>query len=88
MPFSWKILLAFPMSGRNLFLFQCNCIYLWRWVFIAAHGLSLVEASGATLLLQGRWTQKSWAQALLPHGVLDHLGRGFKPVSSVLKADS
>ena len=41
-----RSLCSFSFLNNFIYLF----IYLWlHWVFVALHGLSLVEASGATL---------------------------------------
>ena len=45
---TWEFTILFSIYAFFLFLFFL--IYFWlRWVFVAARGLSLVAASGATL---------------------------------------
>ena len=59
-----------------------NFIYFWlRWVFVAAHGLSLVVVSGATLYCGARashcsgfsccraWALGAWASAVVARGL-------------------
>ena len=44
-----------PKAKTYIFFFFYKFIYFWlRWVFVAARGLSLVAARGATLRCGGR----------------------------------
>ena len=53
---------------------MCLCIYFWlRWVFVAAHGTSLVAASGgySSLWCTGfslRWLLLLWSTGSRPVG--------------------
>ena len=59
----------FGYKFKIFFFFNLNLlIYFWlHWIFVTVHGLSLAEASGATLLLQHAGFSLQWLLLIVDH---------------------